>query len=63
MPRKRIPVRPGEWGEDDLLHNIRELAQLFGWRFWHIHDSRRQVRREGMVDLRWEIPTRQGSRT
>ena len=48
--RKSVPVRPGEWGEDDLLQNIRELAQLFGWRFWHIHDSRRQVRKGGQVD-------------
>ena len=32
--------------------NVKELAELFGWRYWHIHDSRRQVRREGHGGLR-----------
>ena len=47
--RKPVPIAPGEWTEDDLLKNLRELAHLFGWRFWHIHDSRRQTRQGGEI--------------
>ena len=47
--RSPVPKLPGEWTEDDLLRNLKEIAKTFGWRFWHIHDSRRQVRKGGVI--------------
>ena len=45
--RSPVPKRPGEWTEDDLLKNLKEVADLFNWRLWHFHDSRRQVTIKG----------------